>query len=63
MKKVTSLMAAAAFLFAMNVQAQEKPKKEKKEKAKTEKSCSTAEKKACATETKSGGCCASKKSS
>lgn len=56
-------MAIAAFIFAMNVQAQEKPKKEKKEKAKTEKSCSTTEKKACATETKSGGCCASKKSS
>ena len=39
-----------------------KPKqKAKKETAKTEKSCATAEKNSCGSEAKSGGCCASKK--
>ena len=33
----------------------------KKETAKTEKSCSTADKKSCGSEAKSGGCCSSKK--
>lgn len=63
MKKLVSIMAVAAFMFSMNVNAQEPQKKAKKETAKTEKSCSTAEKKSCGTETeaKTGGCCSSKK--
>lgn len=58
MKKIVPTMALVAFLFAMNVNAQETPKQKKK--AKTEKACSTEEKKACATEAKSGGCCSKK---
>lgn len=42
MKKVVSMLAVVAFLFTMNVNAQE-PKKAKKAKAKTEKSAATAE--------------------
>jgi len=54
MKKVISMMAVAAFLFAANVNAQETQKKEtaKKESAKDKKSCS---------KDKKGGCCAGKK--
>ena len=60
MKNLVSIMAVAAFMFSMNVNAQE-PKQSKKEKAKTEKaSCSTAEKKSCGTEAKAS-CCSSKK--
>ena len=55
MKKVILSMAIAAFLFSMNVNAQEK----KAAKAKTEKSCSEAEKKSCGKEKKA--CCAAKK--
>ncbi len=55
MKKVFLSMAVVAFLFSMNVNAQEK----KVAKAKTEKSCSTAEKKSCGKAKMS--CCASKK--
>lgn len=55
MKKVILSMAAVAFLFSMNVNAQEK----KAAKAKTEKSCTTAEKKSCSSEKKA--CCAAKK--
>jgi hypothetical protein len=55
MKKVILSMAVVAFLFSMNLTAQEK----KSEKAKTEKSCSTAEKKSCGKAKMS--CCASKK--
>ena len=54
MKKLVSIMAVAAFMFSMNVNAQEPKQKEKKETAKTEKSCSTAEKKSCGSEAKSG---------
>ncbi len=61
MKKIVSILAVAAFMLSMNVNAQEPKKKAKKEKAKTEKSCSTAEKKSCGTDEKVGGCCASKK--
>lgn len=61
MKKFVSIMAVAAFMFSMTVNAQEPKQKAKKETAKTEKSCSTAEKKSCGTEAKTGGCCASKK--
>ena len=61
MKKLVSIMAVAAFMLSMNVNAQEPKQKAKKEKAKTEKSCSTEEKKSCGTEAKSGGCCSSKK--
>ncbi len=54
MKKVISMMAIAAFLFAGNVNAQETQKKEteKKECSKDKKSCS---------KDKKGGCCAGKK--
>ena len=61
MKKLVSIMAVAAFMFSMNVNAQEPKQKAKKETAKTEKSCSTADKKSCGSEAKSGGCCSSKK--
>ncbi|RTL10982.1 MAG: hypothetical protein EKK56_09285 [Flavobacteriaceae bacterium] len=61
MKKLVSIMAVAAFMLSMNVNAQEPKQKAKKETAKTEKSCSTAEKKSCGSEAKSGGCCSSKK--
>ena len=55
MKKVILSIAVVAFLFSMNLNAQEK----KSEKAKTEKSCSAAEKKSCSKEKKA--CCAAKK--
>lgn len=58
MKKLVSTFALVAFLFSMNVNAQDDTKQKKK--ATTEKSCSTAEKKACATD-KKGGCCSAKK--
>ena len=61
MKKLVSMMAVAAFMFSMTVNAQEPKQKAKKETAKTEKSCSTAEKKSCGSEATAGGCCASKK--
>lgn len=61
MKKLVTIMAVAAFMFSMTVNAQEPKQKAKKETAKTEKSCTTAEKKSCGSEAKSGGCCASKK--
>lgn len=61
MKKIVSIMVLAAFMFSMNVNAQEPKQKAKKETAKTEKSCSSAEKKSCGSEAKSGGCCSSKK--
>ncbi|TBX70344.1 hypothetical protein EZL74_03990 [Flavobacterium silvisoli] len=60
MKKLVSTVALVAFLFSMNVNAQEKPAAKKKEKAKTEKTCSAEEKKSCSTE-KKAGCCAAKK--
>lgn len=60
MKKIVSTLAIVAFLFSMNVNAQEK-KAAKKATAKTEKSCSAAEKKECATTAKKGGCCSAKK--
>ncbi|MDI1315846.1 hypothetical protein [Flavobacterium sp.] len=60
MKKVISIMALAAFLLSMNVNASETPKDKKKDKAKTEKSCTTAEKKSCASGEKKS-CCAAKK--
>jgi Ni/Co efflux regulator RcnB len=59
MKKLVSILAVAAFMFSMNVSAQEPQEKEKK--AKTEKSCSKDEKKGCAKGEKKGGCCAHKK--
>ena len=61
MKKLVSTLAIVAFLFSMNVNAQEK-KASKKATAKTEKSCTPAEKKECASDAKKGGCCAAKKS-
>jgi len=59
MKKVVSMLAIAAFLFSVNGNAQEQPKKAAK--AKTEKSCSATEKKSCAAGEKKAGCCAAKK--
>lgn len=59
MKKIVAILAVTAFMFSMNVNAQEK-KKATAEKAKTEKTCSTAEKKSCGSE-KKGGCCSAKK--
>jgi hypothetical protein len=59
MKKLVSTVALVAFLFSMNVNAQEKPVA-KKAKAKTEKTCSAEEKKSCSAE-KKAGCCAAKK--
>ena len=59
MKKVVSLLAVVAFLFATNVNAQEKQDK-KKAKAKTEKTCTASEKKSCAAGEKKS-CCAAKK--
>lgn len=58
MKKLVSTLALVAFLFSVNVNAQDDTKDKKK--AKTEKACSTAEKKSCAME-KKGGCCSAKK--
>jgi hypothetical protein len=55
MKNVVSILAVAAFLFTMNVSAQEKEKEAvKKEVAKTEK-------KSCAKEGGKKSCCAAKK--
>ena len=53
MKKVVSMMALVAFLFSMNVNAQEKPKEAAK------KECSMKDKKSCSKD-KKGGCCAKK---
>ena len=61
MKKLVSILAVAAFMFSMNVNAQEPKKKAKKETTKTEKSCSTSDKKSCGSDAKAGGCCSSKK--
>jgi len=61
MKKITSILAVAAFMLALNVNAQEPKKKAKKETAKTEKSCSTEEKKSCGSDDKKASCCSSKK--
>lgn len=64
MKKLVSVLAVAAFVFTVAVNAQE-PTQEKK-KAKTEKTCSSdkkgcgSEKQGCGSE-KKGGCCSSKK--
>ena len=58
MKKVILMMAVVAFLFSMNVNAQEKQEK-KVAKAKTEKACSASEKKSCSKDKKA--CCAAKK--
>lgn len=52
MKKIVSMLALGAFLFSVNVNAQEVAKDKKEKKAKTEKSC---------TKDKKGGCCAGKK--
>lgn len=59
MKKVILSMAVVAFLFSMNVNANNETPKNKKKEAKTEKSCSTAEKKSCSKDKKA--CCAAKK--
>ncbi|WP_310555053.1 hypothetical protein [Flavobacterium sp.] len=59
MKKVASMLAVVAFLFSMNVNAQEP--KQKKNKAKTEKASATTEKKSCTAGEKKGGCCSAKK--
>lgn len=60
MRKVVSIMAVAALLFSMNVNAQEP--KAKKKTAKTEKAVASSkeEKKACATDSGKKSCCAHK---
>lgn len=60
MKKLVSLMAVAAFLFSVNVSANNGDKGKDKKKAKTEKTTATTseEKKSCSTDKK---CCSSKK--
>ena len=59
MKKVISTMALVAFLFSMNVNAQEQAKA-KKNVVKSEKTSVSTEKKACAMGGKKA-CCAAKK--
>ena len=61
MKKLVSILAVAAFMVSMNVNAQEPKKKAKKETTKTEKSCSTSDKKSCGSDAKAVGCCSPKK--
>jgi hypothetical protein len=60
MKNIISTIAVVTFLFSFNVNAQEKPAKEKAT-TKTEKTCTAGEKKSCAAGEKKGGCCAAKK--
>ena len=69
MKKSLSMLAIVAFLFAIPVNAQEKPKeaakkecsmKDKKSCSMGKKSCSAEEMKACSKD-KKAGCCAAKK--
>lgn len=60
MKNIISTLTVVAFLFTFNLNAQEKPAKEKAT-TKTEKSCTASEKKSCTAGEKKGGCCAAKK--
>lgn len=62
MKKSLSMLALVAFLFAMPVNAQEKPKEAAKKECsmKDKKSCSPEEMKACSKD-KKARCCAAKK--
>lgn len=62
MKKSLSMLAIVAFLFAIPVNAQEKPKEAAKKECsmKDKKSCSPEEMKACSKD-KKAGCCAAKK--
>ena len=55
MKKLIPMMALAAFMFSMNVNAQEKPKETAK------KETAASDKKSCSSKEKKGGCCAHKK--
>ena len=63
MKKSLSMLALVAFLFALPVNAQEKPKEAAKKECsmKDKKSCSPEEMKACSKD-KKARCCAAKKS-
>ncbi len=63
MKKSLSMLAIVAFLFAIPVNAQEKPKEAAKKECsmKDKKSCSPEEMKACSKD-KKARCCAAKKS-
>ncbi len=62
MKKSLSMLALVAFLFALPVNAQEKPKEAAKKECsmKDKKSCSPEEMKACSKD-KKARCCAAKK--
>ncbi len=62
MKKSLSMLAIVAFLFAIPVNAQEKPKEAAKKECsmKDKKSCSPEEMKACSKD-KKARCCAAKK--
>ena len=71
MKKTLSILAVVAFLFTMNVNAQEKPKeeakkectmKDKKSCSKDKKTCSAEEMKSCSKD-KKASCCMAKKES
>ena len=57
MKKVVSILTITAFMFAININAQQK--ENKKEAAKSEKSCTKDEKKSCSKDAKAS-CCAKK---
>lgn len=57
MKKIISMVTIAAFIFTVNVNAQQK--ENKKEATKSGKSCSIEEKKSCDKD-KKGSCCAKK---
>ena len=61
MKKVLSMFAMAAFLFSVNVNAQEVAKQEKKTPTKTEKKAAKKEAKSSCTSEKKASCCAAKK--
>lgn len=66
MKKIVSSLAIVAFLFSVNVNAQEQPRQKKRVKATTEKAAVTTtvlpeEKKECATSGAKKACCAAKK--
>jgi hypothetical protein len=60
MKNFVSTLTVIALLLTINLNAQEKPAKEKAT-TKTEKTCTASEKKSCSTGEKKGGCCAAKK--
>jgi hypothetical protein len=69
MKKVITILAIAAFMFAVDANAQEPKQTKKVASTETKKACcatdkketASAEKKSCGTDAKGGSCCAAKK--